>query len=385
MKKHLYVINFNGGSGQNKKRYQFGRVKDIALFIGKNKASIRYESGVIKEQEDFITFKDKLFRDAYRKVHLLHAFIYNSGLRVDKIEIIIDGDSKEYDKSYSSFPFLYSMIRPKYLGLGGAWKDLIPETLAVSKSVMDKDLRFVSVFSFLLAKSKYYETERFSNLWTAMNAYYSYVALCFEKKLRMELGVNENEELRSALTLHGDYQSIGALCWLIGGKYRSYGKEDTDKLWKRHSVENILGSYKEPQIKKLYEAAAEEADGVELPAEYADLASCAEELGVSLYAFMLLVYPYHWRCDLFHGNRTPVLFLACTDKELTMLHVVNYFLERFLNESIPKMFDEDFFSEAEYEKVKQYMRLVTPDKAGRNKFDKYFERMRKTQIPLIES
>ncbi len=36
-----------------------------------------------------------------------------------------------------------------------------------------------------------------------MNAYYSYVALCFEKKLRMELGVNENEELRSALTLHG--------------------------------------------------------------------------------------------------------------------------------------------------------------------------------------
>ena len=377
MKKHLYVINFNGGSGQNKKRYQFGRVKDIALFIGKNKASIRYESGVIKEQEDFITFKDKLFRDAYRKVHLLHAFIYNFGLRVDKIEIIIDGDSKGYDKSYSSFPFLYSMIRPKYLGLGGAWKDIIPETLAVSKSVMDKDLRFVSVFSFLLAKSKYYETERFSNFWTAMNAYYSYVALCFEKKLRMELGVNENEELRSALTLHGDYQSIGAMCWLIGGKYRSYGKEDTDKLWKRHSVENILGSYKEPQIKKLYEAAAEEADGVGLPAEYADLAACAEELGVSLYAFMLFVYPYHWRCDLFHGNRTPVLFLASTDKELTMLHVVNYFLERFLNESIPKMFDEDFFAEAKYEKVKQYMRLVTPDKAGKSKFDKYFDRMRK--------
>ena len=49
------------------------------------------------------------------------------------------------------------------------------------------------------------------------------------------------------------------------------------------------------------------------------------------------------------------------------------------------MFDEDFFAEAEYEKVKQYMRLVTPDKAGRNKFDKYFDRMRKTQTPLIES
>lgn len=77
---------------------------------------------------------------------------------------------------------------------------------------MDKDLRFVSAFSFLMAKSKNYETELFSNLWTAMNAYYSYVALCFEKKLRVELGVGENEKLKSALTLHGDYQMIGALC-----------------------------------------------------------------------------------------------------------------------------------------------------------------------------
>ena len=32
-----------------------------------------------------------------------------------------------------------------------------------------------------------------------------------------------------------------------------------------------------------------------------------------------------------------------------------HFLERFLNESIPKMFKEDFFTEAEYEKVKQYI------------------------------
>ena len=54
MKKHIYVINFNGGSGQNKKLYRFGKVKDIALYIGKNKASIRYESGALKDQEDFI-------------------------------------------------------------------------------------------------------------------------------------------------------------------------------------------------------------------------------------------------------------------------------------------------------------------------------------------
>ena len=373
MKKHIYVINFNGGSGQNKKLYQFGSVKDIALYIGKNKASIRYESGALKEQEDFITFRIKLFRDAYRKVHLLHALIYNTGLKVDRIAIIIDGAAKEYDKSCPSFPFLYSMIKPKDLGLGGAWKDLIPETLTVAKSVMDKDLRFVSAFSFLMAKSKDYETERFSSLWTAMNAYYSYVALCYEKMLRAELGAGENEKLHSALTLHGDYQMIGALCWLIGGKYRSYGKEDTDRLWRRHCVENALGHCEEPQVQKLYEAAVEEASGAELPAEYADLASCAEEIRVSLFGLLLLVYPYHWRCDLFHGNRTPVLFLACTDHELTMLHVINYFLERFLNESIPKMFKEDFFTEAEYEKVKQYMRLITPDKGGKNKFDKYFE------------
>ena len=160
MKKHIYVINFNGGSGQNKKLYQFGSVKDIALYIGKNKASIRYESGALKEQEDFIAFRIKLFRDAYRKVHLLHAFIYNTGLKVDKIAIIIDGVAREYDKTCPSFPVLYSMKKKKKeLGLEGAWKDLLPHTLPVAKSIMDKDLRFVSAFSFLIAKSKNYETE----------------------------------------------------------------------------------------------------------------------------------------------------------------------------------------------------------------------------------
>lgn len=120
-----------------------------------------------------------------------------TGLRVDKIEIIIDGDVREYDKYYPSFPFLYSMIGHDNLGLGGAWKNLIPDTLTVAKSVMDKDLRFVSAFSFLMAQSKRYETERFSNLWTAMNAYYSYVVLCFEKKLRAELGIREDEAVHA--------------------------------------------------------------------------------------------------------------------------------------------------------------------------------------------
>ena len=43
------------------------------------------------------------------------------------------------------------------------------------------------------------------------------------------------------------------------------------------------------------------------------------------------------------------------------------------------MFTEDFFTEAEYEKVKQYMRIITPDKGGRNKFDKYFEKTKKNE------
>ena len=195
--------------------------------------------------------------------------------------------------------------------------------------------------------------------------------------MQSELGmVDDNEPLknRDLKLMRVDGRSIGALCWLLYPKYM-YPK-NAEELWKNnYKTEKILSEYSTSQIHDLYEACLSETRGVELPARYNDLAECAELFGVPLYTYLLLIYAYHWRCNLFHGNRATMLFSAYNDYEIAVLHIVNYFLDEFLNDAIPKMFQKDFFA-GDYEKVKQYMRETSTKQSGENEFDKQFRKVK---------
>ena len=374
-KKHQYTIHINGGSKQKELTYQYGRVKNISLRIGKKKATIAFETGTAMTAAELTSFKSNLFRDAYRKAYLLHALKIDEGLEVKRLEVIIDGDITSFDEKDAFFPFLFSMIDNKPLSLSKSWGDLTPAIQTTTKSEMDNDLRFVSAFSYLSSKSKQYAVERFTNLWTAMNAYYSYIAHLYEKELRSELGMTDengtikNQQLK---LVRKDCRSIGALCWLLYPKYEN--PKNADELWKHnYNTEKILCNYSSSQIHELYEASLSEIKGEPLPAQYKDLAECAELFGVPLYTYLLLIYTYHWRCNLLHGNRATMLFCAYNDYEIAVLHTVNYFLDRFLNEAIPKMFKSDFFTNG-YDKVKQYMRETSLKPSGVSEYDNQFKK-----------
>ena len=373
VKTHTYTIHFNGGSKKNKLQYQYGSVKDITLQISEQRATITFSMRSVHSAEDLISFKSKLFRDAYRKIHLIHALIIKQGLIVNKMEICIDGVSNYYDSEHPSFPFMFSMIEKNDLGLSDAWSTLVPEVLTIPKSRMDNDLRFVSAFSYLASKSKVYRVERFTNLWTAMNAYYSYYASCYEKEIRAELGKDDAEKLPKDLQLiKQDSRSIDAIGWSIFPKYEKI--KNREALWKdNYRTEKILCNFSLPQIEELYNAAEQELKGIPLPAQYADLAACADTFGTPLFTYLLLIYPYHWRCNIFHGNRATLLFAAYNDYEMAVLQTANYFLERFLNDAIPTMFRDDFF-EGKYDSVKQFMRQATINDKGQSAFEKAFEK-----------
>lgn len=376
VKTHTYTIHFNGGSKKNKMKYRYGSVKDITLQISEQRATITFAVRSVLSAEDLISFKSKLFRDAYRKIHLIHALIIKQGLIVRKMEICIDGVSSYFDREHPSFPFMFSMIEKKDLGLSDAWSTLVPEVLTIPKSRMDNDLRFVSAFSYLASKSKVYRVERFTDLWTAMNAYYSYYASCYEKEIRAELGKDDAEQLPGNLQLFKkDGLSIGALGWSLFPKYKHFQNvKEAEALWKdNYRTEMILCNFSMPQIEELYNAAKQELEGIPLPEKYAELAACAETFGAPLFTYLLLIYPYHWRCNLFHGNRTTLLFAAYNDYEMAVLQTANYFLERFLNEAIPTMFRDDFF-EGQYDSVKQFMRQATINDKGQSAFEKAFEK-----------
>lgn len=355
-KKHLYTIKINGGSKQQSFIYQYGQVKNISLYIGKQRATVLYQIGTKRDANDVVAFKDKLFGDAYRKVYLLHALIQNQGLKVKSIEVIIDDMSTYYDNSHPLFPFMFSMIQKEELGLCEKWNEITPEVVPLPKTKMESDRRFTAMFSYLASKSKQYEVERFTSLWTAMNAYYFDIASNYECLLRQELGIEGTLEIPNSLCLRKkDTASIGALCWILSGRYRKVPEKEADKIWNKYETEKILCNYDQLQIQALYKAAKRELSGVPLPKKYEALSACADKFGAPLYTYLLLLYPYHWRCDLFHGSRATLLFCAYNDYEIAVIRAVNYFLDMFLNEHIPETFQSDF-GVKHYERVKQYMR-----------------------------
>ena len=211
-KKHVYIININGGSKEQELLYNYSTTKNVSICIGMQQASITYQKGTKWEAEELVSFKDKLFRDAFRKVYLLHALIMNQGLIVHEIEIVIDNISARFDETITAFPFMYSMISNEELKLSDKWKEIIPEVILTPKSKMDTDLRFGALFSYLSSRSKKYLIEQFTDLWTAMNSYYSYIAFNCEKMIRENRG---EEFSRMLFKKHGLYKndadSIGML------------------------------------------------------------------------------------------------------------------------------------------------------------------------------
>jgi hypothetical protein len=45
-----------------------------------------------------------------------------------------------------------------------------------------------------------------------------------------------------------------------------------------------------------------------------------------------------------------------------VLHTVNYFLDRFLNEEIPKIFDEGYWTTEKQDAIDSYLRTFEPKK-----------------------
>lgn len=362
MGKHIYEVIINGRTRNQYIQYDFGNIKGICLSVGDQKAIIRIEVGSLRKVVDILCFRYKDFRDAYRKTFLIHALKYNKGLEVKRINVSIDGEEQHFDREHDPtghFPYMFSMIEKRELYLHDSWKSLIQQVVTTTKTNVDKDLRFSAMYSFLASKSRIYSVDRFSNLWTSMNAYFSFVSERYEESL---ISVYNIENLKGKLKVKGrDAESIGLLSWMIGEECTDISNRDRlAELWKdNYVIEDTLKDYTTDDIAKLYDAAEVRLKGVALPEKYVVLERRAREFGISLYVFLLLSYPYNLRCKYFHGNSTTMLIAAYNDYEITALETVNFFMTEFLNIGIPRMFQDDFWTNKEQEKAIAYVEHIT--------------------------
>lgn len=354
MAKHSYVIHMNGGYRKNPQTYKFGNTKGIELAIGRQKATVAFEMGTRKTHDELIHFSLKLFRDAYRKVYFLHAIMNGEGLTVRQLSISIDGEERIYDGNTPNFPFLFSMIG-KNLCLDPSWAGLTGTFLSTTKTEQEEDLRFSAVYSYLSGLSREYEIDRFSNLWTAINAYYTYRNACYERYLETVYGASE--EIKKKLRISRESDLIGALVWQFDGHYNNLGKPKAEEIWRgNYEAEKILEKLGSEKLESLYDASFRAlSEKTEFTEACQSLECRAEEFELTLFSFLLLEYPYHWRCNYFHGNRGTPLVAAYNDYELSVLRCHNYFLRRFLNQEIPNMFRGDFWDEKKQRQTEEFV------------------------------
>ena len=123
MAKHTYSVCINRiPASREPIEYKF-RQTACTLTCAKDAAAVRFSMGTKKTFDDLISFRVDLVKDAMRKMYLLHAMRFDSRLRVRSITVTIDGESKTYEQGYPGFPFLYSMLTAKSLGLPESWRD----------------------------------------------------------------------------------------------------------------------------------------------------------------------------------------------------------------------------------------------------------------------
>ena len=374
-KEYLYTIVINGdfAEPEHKFQYSYGSVKGICIQIANIKAKISFTMKTEKTYEDFCGLRVLAFKDAYLKVHMLSALLYGKGIAVKKLNITINDSSRSVELGQEDFPIVFSMLGERQLGIKAPWEAICKEYCFKTKTAISEDHRFASLYAYLLSKVREFEYDRFQNLWTAINGLYTYVAEQYEKSLKEEFGLESVKEIRNDLLISSkDGLSIGALSYIIGGNYRKITPKDAEELRIPYlETERILGKVEEETISALYDEClnALKKDSDKHSDIYRALKRIADCFEVPVYVYLLLGYPYHWRCKYLHGNYIAPLFVDYNSDELKCLRVLNYFMDKFLATEIPSVFEENYWDEDKYKAV-----LKMLEKCDGEAYKKYSKR-----------
>ncbi|NLT09948.1 MAG: hypothetical protein GXY08_10650 [Ruminococcus sp.] len=323
--------------------YSFRSTKKISMDIRKNRAKLSLSMSVFKSCEDFLN--SYLFRDAAKKMIMLHSILYGSRLVMKSVTLRIDDNEYTLNKADEGFPRLITILPKTGPGLPEAWKEkeFIQYLLTCTKKGGEKDQRFSAIESFLASKGKEYEIDIFTNLWTSMNAYYTYVAtscnnylagMIEDKKDFPELAGNDSDCINLLVRLMNKNPDI----------HRVEVGEKSSEMF--HKIGTEVVSLSDEELIKLYEKAREElTNGSKgndrLKAKFPVFQKLASENSVDLFFLILLVFPYLCRCAFLHGKRPTLLTFFENEYEQRYLNKINIILNRYLSEILTSTFDPD--------------------------------------------
>ena len=369
----------------------------------------------------------KYFNDAIRKANLLYALQYGKGLEIKKYTVWCGSVIRTIEeKDSEDFPYMCSMmqgvdyaVEPEEFGSRGIFGNTaIMDHVALGKWSDDhSDEKKIALYAYLQSRGRYFEVDRFLNLWTAMNAVYCHI--CNEHKREIERraeSISDEElaplvsdeqtikrdlkklmsseeipdkesakkilarrKLISAYTAaeHADGEQRSYLLRLahqmkdipyrsqggVAGKLEQFLKDVHKDYYSVHIERHNL---KDGRVKytsqKLYDRVMGIQNGEWSEKEeelFAELAAHIEGFGITLFAFMTFDMPYMERNKLIHGSEATLLLADYY--QINRIACLNYFMDRFLAEYIPYLFDE--------EKTEEMISIINPFIYNRRKQD----------------
>jgi len=360
---HQVTITINGGySKENEILYFYSKTTEASVILTEQAATIMFSAVFDLDLDDPDRYSTMLFLDAYRKIHLIHLFAKGCTIQVKEIGLEIDNEfcwtSDEKDKD---FPYIISMLEGTHFDLCDKWRnefiyDVVSQWPIVAS---EQNLMHCAVSAFLSGKTRVYLGDRLLDFWTAINSYYNYEAICFETTAAEAEGV-DRENIPRAIQAYGSDAPCIALMLMMDFRFFS------DKhIWQDNTLEeaclralSLVASLDQEHLADIFEETAgnfqNEKKGAFVPDELYDVAL---QLKIPLHLFLLVYHPYYLRCELVHGSRSIPILCSYYDTHLQNYTVCCYYMERFLDSTIPEMFRmNDRVTEQERELLTCFMR-----------------------------
>lgn len=331
-----------------------GAPRPFKFMIQRNAVEIYYEMSKVKPL-DYIIEKSNVFRESLTKAYLCHALLLSSSLRIERMIIFIANKEYTIDRScYNRFPFVFSVLAEDDLHLNNNFRFIAEKVVVNSIGCNQRDLRYTSLASYLSAKSKTYQIERFKSLWISMNALYNYVAKKYEEDLIRRCRNITYQDLKNAkLLLSNDSNCISALMYHLKAGINKLSRNAAKTIFdnnkdKFKQLSILFQKMSDEEIAELYTLSLNDlnTNGIihALPEKYTILDTVSSLFSIPSYVYILLQHTYSLRCSLFHGNQAVPIICSYNDRNIGELKVINYFLDSFLGNEIPLLYSTDYYS-----------------------------------------
>lgn len=352
MAKHTYniIINDVDLSDYHQFRYTYNRM-EMQVSVSNKSFIVIYETNTQKSAE--LIWQSREVEDAIRKCLLAQLIYYGHNVEIEKAIIKESGtDDIKIIQDTRIFNLIPSDVE---VDLAPIRDDNFVAEYLMKRVKSKYEAGIAALFSYIYAKSKKMEEERFTYLWRSFNGIYSSIAKesVIDGKVDEEMVKSENNMLKNWLN---NRESQKFMVSSLFNKIYAPDKKDYTTAerkirhffyqvrdtaakapWSKEDVKNALNlpGNKNTHLANLLGLqqyiSPQNPDQMQIEIEGKPMTSSS-----SLYGYLMTELAYQIRCEYFHAAKPILLHTTKSNPEYRALELANALLEHYLDEYIIK-------------------------------------------------